>query len=132
MDKRHSMSLLAAAFAGIALFSAGCSDRSSPEQVGASEKMDRTTDKMSTAADTAAARAAASIDDGTVTVKVKTAILTDPALKPLQINVSTKDGVVTLVGAVDSDTLKERAAQIAQSVSGVKSVVDNLTVKSTG
>jgi osmotically-inducible protein OsmY len=94
--------------------------------------MDRTTDKMSAAADTAASRAAASIDDGTVTVKVKTALMTDPALKPAQISVGTKDGVVTLAGSVESQTLKERAAQIAQSVSGVQSVVDNLTVKATG
>ena len=130
MQKRHSMTLLAAALAGVALFGAGCGERSSTDTVG--EKMDRTTDKMSAAADNAAAKAAASIDDGTVTVKVKAAILTDPALKPLEISVGTKDGVVTLAGAVDSQVLKERAAQIAQSVSGVKSVVDNLTIKSTG
>ena len=130
MQKRHSMTLLAAALAGIALLGAGCSDRNSPDTVG--QKMDRTADKMSAAADSAAARAAASIDDGTVTVKVKSAIMTDPALKPLEISVGTKDGVVTLAGAVDSQELKERAAQIAQSVSGVKSVVDNLTIKATG
>jgi len=130
MDKRNATTVLAAAFAGVALFGAGCSDRSSTGTV--SEKMDRTTDKMSAAADTAASKAAASIDDGTVTVKVKTALMTDPALKPSQISVGTKDGVVTLAGTVESQTLKERAAQIAQSVSGVQSVVDNLTVKTTG
>jgi hyperosmotically inducible periplasmic protein len=130
MQKRHSTTLLAATLAGIALFGAGCSDRNASDKVG--EKMDRTTDKMSAAADTASARAAASIDDGTTTVKVKSALLTDPALKPLQISVGTKDGVVTLEGAVDSQELKERAAHIAQSVSGVKSVVDNLTIKTTG
>ena len=129
MDKRSSVTLMAAALAG-ALFGAGCSDRSSTGSV--SEKMDRTTDQMSVAADSAAARAAAASDDGTVTVKVKGALMTDPALKPLEIQVSTKNGVVTLAGAVDSPVQKERATQIAQSVSGVQSVVDNLTVKSTG
>jgi hyperosmotically inducible periplasmic protein len=128
MQKRHSMPLLAA-LAGVALFGAGCGDRTS-DTVG--EKMDRTADKMSAAADTASAKAAASIDDGTTTVKVKTALLTDPALKPSQISVGTQDGVVTLAGTVDSQELKERAAHIAQSVSGVKSVVDNLTIKTTG
>ena len=138
MQKRHSMTLLAAALAGIALLGAGCSDRNSPDTVGqkmdrtTDKKMDRTTDKMSATADNAAPRAATSVDDGAITVKVKTAIMTDPALKPLQISVGTKDGVVTLAGAVDSQALKERATQIAQSVSGVDSVVDNLTVKSTG
>lgn len=130
MDKRIATTLLPAALACFALFGAGCSDQNAPEKVG--EKSEPAASKMSAAADSAAARAAASIDDGTVTVKVKSALMTDPALKPLQINVETTDGVVTLVGAVDSDTLKERATQIAQSVSGVKSVVDNLTVKSTG
>jgi osmotically-inducible protein OsmY len=130
MHKRNSMTLMAAVVAGIALFGAGCGDRNSTGSVA--EKMDRTTDKMSMAADYAAAKATASSDDGTVTVKVKSALMTDPALKPLQIQVDTKDGVVTLAGAVDSPELKERATQIAQSVSGVQSVVDNLTVKSTG
>jgi osmotically-inducible protein OsmY len=130
MDKRSSVTLMAAALAAGALFGAGCSDRSSTGSV--SEKMDRTTDQMSVAADNAAARAAAASDDGTVTVKVKGALMTDPALKPLEIQVSTKNGVVTLAGAVDSPVQKERATQIAQSVSGVQSVVDNLTVKSTG
>ena len=64
----------------MALFGTGCSDRRSTDTV--SEKMDRPTDKMSAAADSAASKAAASIDDGTVTVKVKTALMTDPALKP--------------------------------------------------
>jgi len=130
MDKRSSVTLMAAALAAGALFGAGCSDRSSTGSV--SEKIDRTTDQMSVAADSAAARAAAASDDGTVTVKVKGALMTDPALKPLEIQVSTKNGVVTLAGAVDSPVQKERATQIAQSVSGVQSVVDNLTVKSTG
>ena len=130
MDKRSSVTLMAAALAAGALFGAGCSDRSSTGSV--SEKIDRTTDQMSVAADNAAARAAAASDDGTVTVKVKGALMTDPALKPLEIQVSTKNGVVTLAGAVDSPVQKERATQIAQSVSGVQSVVDNLTVKSTG
>jgi len=130
MDKRSSVTLMAAALAAGALFGASCSDRSSTGSV--SEKIDRTTDQMSVAADNAAARAAAASDDGTVTVKVKGALMTDPALKPLEIQVSTKNGVVTLAGAVDSPVQKERATQIAQSVSGVQSVVDNLTVKSTG
>ena len=33
---------------------------------------------------------------------------------------------------VDTPALKERAMQITQSVEGVRSVVDNLSIKSTG
>jgi hyperosmotically inducible protein len=60
---------------------------------------------------------------------VKTAVLAEPGLKSLQINVDTKDAVVTLSGTVDSPELKSRAVQIAQGVQGVKSVNDNLSVK---
>jgi osmotically-inducible protein OsmY len=46
--------------------------------------------------------------------------------------VDTRDGVVTLSGTVDNAALKGRATQLAQQVSGVRAVVDNLVVKSTG
>jgi hyperosmotically inducible protein len=48
----------------------------------------------------------------------------------LEISVDTKDAVVTLSGTVDSAPMKERAKEIASNVSGVRSVVDNLTTKS--
>jgi hyperosmotically inducible periplasmic protein len=129
MHTRYATSVLAAALAGIALFGAGCSDQKSPQTVG--QRMDRPADKMA-ATDIATVQASRSIDDGTITVKVKTAMLTDPALKAMQINVGTKDGVVTLVGAVDSQAVKDRATQVTEGVSGVKSVDNNLTVKTTG
>jgi hypothetical protein len=124
------MTLMAAALAGVALFGAGCGERSSSDTVG--QKMDRTTDKMAAATDNATAKAAAAIDDATITTKVKTAVLAEPGLKTLQIEVDTKGGVVTLAGTVDNAALKERAQQVAQAVTGVKSVENNLTVKTTG
>jgi hyperosmotically inducible protein len=69
------------------------------------------------------------IDDATLTTKVKTAVLAEPGLKTLQINVDTKDGVVKLSGTVDNASMKERAAQVAQAVTGVRSVDNALTVK---
>ena len=68
-------------------------------------------------------------DDTAITAKVKAAILAEPGLKSLQINVDTKDATVTLTGNVDSDMLRDRAKQIATSTEGVRNVVDNLTVK---
>lgn len=130
MQKRSSMTVLAAALAGVALIGAGCSDQKSPETVG--QKMERTTDKMATATDNATAKAAMAIDDSALTAKVKTAMLADPSLKALQINVDTKDGTVTLKGGVESQTQKDHATDVAQGVSGVKSVDNNLTVKTTG
>jgi len=130
MQKQFSMTVLAAALAGVALFGAGCSDRDSTDTVG--QKVDRTANKMATATDNATAKAAAAIDDATITTKVKTAVLAEPGLKTLQIDVDTKNGVVTLAGTVDTPALKDRAQQVAQSVNGVQSVNNNLTVKTQG
>jgi len=141
MQKRHSMTALAAALAGIALFGAGCSDQKTPGTVG--QKIERAGDKMATATENAgnkvaaatenaANKTAAVIDDATITTKVKTAVLAEPGLKTLQIDVDTKNGVVSLSGTVDNQALKERASQVAQAVNGVKSVDNNLTVKGTG
>jgi len=130
MQKQFSMTVLAAALAGVALFGAGCSDRNSTDTVG--QKVDRTANKMATATDNATAKAAAAIDDATITTKLKTAVLAEPGLKTLQIDVDTKNGVVTLAGTVDTPALKDRAQQVAQSVNGVQSVNNNLTVKTQG
>ena len=59
------------------------------------------------------------------------AILAEPGLKTLQINVDTNGATVTLSGSVDNADLRERAKQIASSTSGVKGVVDQLTVKTS-
>lgn len=68
-------------------------------------------------------------DDATITTKVKAAILQDPTLKTLQINVETRDGVVQLAGFVDSAQNVKRAAEVARDVKGVKSVKNDLIVK---
>src|SRR5205823_13516831 len=83
----------------------------------------------STTTPTAVDKAVTATDDAAITAKVKTAILAEPGLKSLQINVDTKDATVTLSGNVDSDMLRDRAKQIAMSTEGVKNVVDNLSVK---
>ena len=70
MQKRSSMTLLAAAMASVALLGAGCSDQSSPETVG--QKMERTADKMAATTENATAKTATAIDDSALTTKVKT------------------------------------------------------------
>ncbi len=119
---------LAVLAAGTLLFAAGCSD-SSNQTVG--EKVDRATDKMVAATERAVDKTAAVLDDATITTKVKAAVLAEPGLSSLQIDVDTKDGNVTLNGTVDTPELKERATQVAQAVEGVKSVSDHLMVKSS-
>jgi osmotically-inducible protein OsmY len=112
--------------AGVAV--AGCNKPNSPETVG--QRVDRATDKMAAQTSAAASKTAEVVDDAAITTKVKTAILAEPGLKSLEINVDTKDAVVTLSGTVDSPPMKDRAKEIATNVSGVRSVVDNLTSKS--
>lgn len=68
------------------------------------------------------------IDDTAITSKIKAEILKDPALKVLQINVETMQGVVQLSGFVDSSNSETKAMNIARHVNGVISVRNNLIV----
>lgn len=68
-------------------------------------------------------------DDSVITTKVKAAILNDPALKVLQINVETFKGVVQLSGFVDSKAMMDRAVEVTRGVAGVKSVKNDMRVR---
>jgi len=68
--------------------------------------------------------------DATLTTKVKSALAADVGLRTLTgISVSSDGPVVTLKGAVDTDTNKRRAEQVARGVDGVSSVKNELTVQ---
>ena len=69
------------------------------------------------------------IDDSVITTKVKAEILEEPGLKSAEINVETFKGVVQLSGFVSSQASINRAAEIARSVKGVKSVKNDMRVK---
>jgi osmotically-inducible protein OsmY len=69
------------------------------------------------------------VDDSVITTKVKAAIFKEDNLKTLQINVTTKKGVVHLEGAVDSAQNVARAAEVAKRVDGVALVENGLVVK---
>ncbi len=62
------------------------------------------------------------LDDATITTRVKTALLNDPDLNATRIDVSTTAGIVTLSGEVRSKSEADRAAQLARGVAGVKDV----------
>ena len=70
------------------------------------------------------------LGDAAITAKVKTALIGEPGLKALKIDVDTANGIVTLTGSVDSPQNLERATQVAQAVEGVKSVDNRLNIKS--
>jgi len=68
------------------------------------------------------------IDDATITTRVKTALLNDPEVGGLRIDVDTFKGVVTLSGRVKSKAEEQRAIEIARKVDGVKDVKSTLQV----
>jgi len=73
--------------------------------------------------------AGAVLDDSVVTVKVKSALMTDPATRGTQIAVTTNKGIVQLGGFVDSADEQARAATVARNVEGVQSVVNDTSIK---
>ena len=69
------------------------------------------------------------VDDGTITTEVKAKLLDDNVTKGLAVSVETFEGQVTLTGAVDTEQQREKAAQIASGVKGVKKVNNLINLK---
>ena len=62
------------------------------------------------------------VTDSVLTTRVKSAMLADSASKGIDVNVETTDGVVVLKGTLPDQPAIRHAQEIAQNVSGVKSV----------
>jgi osmotically-inducible protein OsmY len=71
---------------------------------------------------------AAGIPDSDITYWVKDALHRDVRVESYDINVSTKDGVVTLSGSVDNLAAKKYADLEAKKVDGVLGVINRITV----
>lgn len=69
------------------------------------------------------------IDDATITTRVKTAFINDPAVGALRIDVDTFKGVVTLSGAVKSKDEETKAIALARSIRGVTDVKSTLQIQ---
>ena len=68
--------------------------------------------------------------DSGITTSVKSQFMADDTVKARNINVDTRDRVVTLTGTVQSAQEEAKAIQIARNTKGVADVVDNITVSS--
>ena len=68
------------------------------------------------------------IDDTTITTRVKTAMLNDPAVGGLRIDVDTFKAVVTLSGRVKTQAEHDQAVALARRVNGVSEVKDALQI----
>jgi osmotically-inducible protein OsmY len=68
------------------------------------------------------------ITDADITSAIESDLFADPQVPVNDIDVSTKDGVVKLGGKVNNILVKDRTADIAQSIVGVRSVVNTIEV----
>ena len=66
--------------------------------------------------------------DASITSAVKTKLLGDTKVAGLKIDVDTKDNVVTLTGNVKTAAERDEAIRLAKNTTGVKSVVNKLTI----
>lgn len=96
----------------------------------AQDKADAKTDAAQKKASDAASDASDATKDAALTAAVKTKFLADTKVSGLKIDVDTRNGVVTLSGTVNSAAEKQRAGATAKETDGVRSVVNNLKVKS--
>ena len=71
------------------------------------------------------------VDDSVITSTVKTALLADPAIKSLDLQVETRKGTVQLSGFVDSQSQIDQALAVTRSVAGVTEVENGVTLKGT-
>ena len=70
------------------------------------------------------------VSDTWITTKVQAMYFLDRDVKGMNIDVTTKGGVVTLTGTVATDATRQKAIADARSIEGVSQVVDKLTVNS--
>ena len=69
------------------------------------------------------------IDDATITARVKTAFINDPVVGAARIDVDTFKGVVTLSGRVKSKEEEAKAIALARSIRGVTDVKSTLQIQ---
>jgi osmotically-inducible protein OsmY len=70
------------------------------------------------------------IDDASITSQVKFALLSHRSTSAMSTKVTTENAVVSISGVASSDAEKSLVTKIAQDTRGVKSVVNDMTVKS--
>ena len=62
------------------------------------------------------------VSDSWITTKVKSELATTDGVKSMDISVETTNGVVTLIGVLESSTAVDKAIAATKSIKGVKDV----------
>jgi hyperosmotically inducible periplasmic protein len=72
------------------------------------------------------------VDDAKITAVVKAKLVADRVGNLVSVNVDTKDGVVHLDGTVPTAEAKVEAERLARQTDGVRSVMNDLKVRTEG
>lgn len=120
----------------LALSLSACGEKPAPQQPGKggpqvqqpAKAAEKKREQAGTAASGKAAEAAKANEDTALAAKVKSALMADPALKMLAIDVGASGGVVTLFGTANTAANRDKAARVAADVPGVKSVDNKLVI----
>jgi hyperosmotically inducible periplasmic protein len=116
--------IVAGIAATLALGVAGCGNKAE-ERIAATSSKPTVAEaaKATGAAAMATGDAAAqAVSDTWITTKVKSVLLADSEAKGLDVQVDTKDGVVTLEGELTSQAAVDHVKALAMDVEGVKAV----------
>jgi hyperosmotically inducible protein len=127
--RRRWPGVLAAALIGAAIAGVMVSNYYSDRTIG--QRLDSVVDKAEQGVQVPGSLAR-TVDDATITASVKTALAADPALSALRIDVTTRDGVVTLEGPAPNAQARERAQVLAAAPEGVVRVDNRLVVEGAG
>jgi len=71
------------------------------------------------------------IDDATITTRVKTSFVNDPTVGLERIDVDTFKGIVTLSGRVKTKQQEDKAIELARKIRGVADVKSTLQIGQT-
>jgi hyperosmotically inducible periplasmic protein len=95
----------------------------------ATAAVEKSMEKTAAAASENKVKAAEAFDDAAITTSIVASIAKDPDLSALKIDVSTKNGNVSIHGSAPTEQARARAVAIAQSVKGVINVDNQLSIK---
>jgi hyperosmotically inducible protein len=100
-----------------------------PDRAQTSETVARARDgaaELGEKAGVAASRVSATIEEATLTTKIKAKMALDDLVKARSIDVTTRGTTVTLSGVVGSQAERDRAMSLARETDGVTDVIDNM------
>jgi len=69
------------------------------------------------------------LSDKEITATVTDALMADAGVQGYKIDISTDDGIVTMSGTANNILAKKRAARIAETVKGVRGVINRVEIK---